>query len=179
MKFLGLFLLAIGLSSCAHNGADQKSMAISEKSKAIAAAYYEAYNGRSIDGQVSLMTDGFVYVSNSGKVREGKDAYRKYTEGLFAEVNEKVVDIKYFFDPQQSVVVAQSFAEGAYVTSAPGLPKAHGQKYRIPVVEIFELKDGQIARLTTVYNEDLWSQQIKAAELEKSAGSDKSPKKKK
>lgn len=158
------FMLFVGLSSCAHDGGEQATTGIAEKNKAVAAAYYEAYNNRSIDGQVSLMTDGFVYVGNSGKIREGKEAYRKYTEGLFAEVNEKVVDIKYFFDPQQFVVVAQSFAEGAYVTTSPGLPKARGQKYRIPVVEIFEMKDGQIVRLTTVYNEDLWTQQIKAAE---------------
>lgn len=160
--FLPLFFLWV-LSGCAHNGIDQSAIQKSEKSKAIAAAYYEAYNARNIDGQVSLMTESVVYVSNSGKIREGKDAYRKYTEGLFAEVNEKVVDIKYFFDPQQSVIIAQSFAEGSYTSTTPGMPKATGQKYRIPVVEIFELMDGQIVRLTTVYNEDLWSQQIKAA----------------
>ena len=163
MKFFLPVLFLFGLSSCAHDNGELKTASSAEKNKTVASAYYTAYNARSIDGQTSLMTDGFIYISNSGEVREGKEAYRKYTESLFAEVHEKVVEIKYFFDPQQSVVIAHGIAEGTYETTAAGMPKARGQKYRIPVVEFFEMKDGQIARLTTVYNENLWSEQIKAA----------------
>lgn len=167
MKLFLSALVAFSLFGCSHNTLEKEIIERSEKNKAVAAAYYEAYNAKSIDGQLSLMADGVVYVSNSGKIREGKEAYRKYTEGLFQEVSEKVLEIKYISDSQQSIVVAQSFAEGAYVTSSPGLPKARGQKYRIPVVEIFEFKDAQILKLTTIYNEDLWKQQISAPPAKK------------
>lgn len=162
MKYFLPILLSLSFLGCAHSTAENSAMVAADKNKAVAVAYYEAYNAKSIDGQLSLMTDGVIYVSNSGKTREGKEAYRKYTEGLFAEVSEKVIEIKYIVDPQQLIVVAHGFAEGAYVTTSPGLPKARGQKYRIPVVEIFEFKDSQIVKLSTIYNEDMWKQQISA-----------------
>lgn len=156
MMLLGALLLAFG---CA-----QKPMADTAKKsdllKAVAEAYYMAYNKADVEGQTKLMTDDMIYHSNSDKIRVGKDAYHKYTVGLFKEIDEKCIDIKYFVDEAQGVVTAQSRVEGKYVTSSEGLPKAKGQKYNIPVVEVFEIKDGKIKKLTTYYNEDLWKTQI-------------------
>ena len=155
MMLLGL-LFAFGCAQKAVTATPNRSAEL----KAISEAYYTAYNAEDIEGQIKIMADDVIYHSNSDKIRTGTQAYRKYTEGLFKEIDEKCIDIKYFVDEAQGVVTAQSRAEGKYVTSSDGLPKAKGQKYNIPVVEVFEIKSGKISKLTTYYNEDLWKTQI-------------------
>ena len=156
MMLMGL-VFAFG---CAQKAVTTVTLKKSDVLKAVDEAYYLAYNAEDIEGQIKLMTDNVVYHSNSDKIRTGADAYRKYTAGLFQEIDEKCIDIKYFVDENQGIVTAQSRAEGKYVTSSEGLPKAKGQKYNIPVVEVFEIKDGKITKLSTYYNEDLWKTQI-------------------
>ena len=41
-----------------------------------------------------------------------------------------------------------------------GLPEAKGQTYRLPAGSFFEIRDGQIARITTYYNLTDWSAQV-------------------
>lgn len=157
---LNMLLLAVLFSFGCAQKAITTTANKSDVYKAVAEAYYTAYNAEDVEGQIKLMTDDVVYHSNSDKIRTGAKAYRKYTIGLFKEIDEKCIDIKYFVDETQGVVTAQSRAEGKYVTSSDGLPKAKGQKYNIPVVEVFEIKNGKISKLTTYYNEDLWKTQI-------------------
>lgn len=157
---LHLFVVS-ALSSCAHYKI-HKSKENSREMQTVVESYYKTYNDRDIKGQTALMTDNITYISNSGKLRQGKEAYQKYTEGLFKEINEKAVDMTYYVDPIKSVVVATGNAIGTYEESSAGLPPAKGQKYTLPFVEIFEIQDEKIKKFTTFYNEDLFKQQISA-----------------
>ena len=50
--------------------------------------------------------------------------------------------------------------EGTYLATDEGLPEAKGQTYDLPVGAFFEVRDGQVARVTNYYDLQSWLQQV-------------------
>ena len=53
---------------------------------------------------------------------------------------------------------------GTYIDTDTGLPEANGQTYKLPAGSFFEIRDSQIARITTYYNLQDWIDQVKEGE---------------
>ena len=57
---------------------------------------------------------------------------------------------------------AEYTVDGVYLATQPGLPEAHGQRYRLPGGAFFEIRDGRIARISNHYNLGDWLAQVGA-----------------
>jgi steroid delta-isomerase-like uncharacterized protein len=130
------------------------------KVKDVIAAYYSAFNRMDKESFLSLLTDDVEHHINQGKIEKGKDAFRDFLGVMDAHYQEKVVDLVILTSGDENRAAAEFVIEGVYKKSQDGLPKAHGQKYRIPVGAFFTLRGGKVARITNYYNLPDWIEQV-------------------
>lgn len=124
--------------------------------------YYDAFNQGSMEDFFSLLTDDVQHDINQGKKEIGKESFRIFMEKMNRFYKEKVTDLTIFANQEGTLGAAEFFIEGTYLVSAPGLPPAHGQNYRLRCGTFFSLNKGKICRVTTYYNLQEWLSLIKA-----------------
>ena len=73
---------------------------------------------------------------------------------------EFLTDIVVFANAEGTRAAAEFVVNGVYLKSDPGLPPAHGQKYRLPAGAFFDIHDGKVARITNYYNLQDWIAQV-------------------
>lgn len=126
----------------------------------IVRAYYAAYNEKNTDQLSALMMADVVYEPNQGKKMTGSDKYKEYVADTFKTVEEKCNDLVVYSSSRSKKIVAKTNVSGKYIKDVEGYPKAHGQSYKIQVLEVFEIVDSKIKSLSTYYNEKDWVAQI-------------------
>ena len=92
--------------------------------------YYAAFNAKDWSGMAACVSEDLNHFVNEGDKRGGRKAF------------------------------AEFIVNGTYKKTDPGLPEARGQKYRLPAGAFFDLKDGEIRRVTTYYNLKEWIRQV-------------------
>lgn len=124
--------------------------------------YYEEFNGGDMQVFLGLLTEDVVHDINQGHREVGREAFREFMLRMNRCYRESIHDLVLFSEPRGQFAASEYVVEGEYLQTDAGLPPATGQKYRIAGGAFFELRDGQIARVTNYYNLAEWLRQIGA-----------------
>ena len=129
-------------------------------SKALIAAYYDAFNAGRTDEMLTYLHDEVEHHVNEGGIRRGKQGFAEFNRHMSETYRENLTDMVVFASEDGSRGAAEFVVNGTYLKTDPGLPEARGQSYRLPAGAFFAVKDGQIARVTTYYNLADWIRQV-------------------
>jgi len=122
--------------------------------------YYDAFNAKDWDGMLDYVSEDIRHDVNEGERRGGKAAFREFLAKMNRCYDERLEDIVVMVDETGGHAAAEFVVHGRYLTADPGLPKAHGQTYVLPVGAFLDVADGKIARVTTYYNLKDWIAQV-------------------
>ena len=127
-------------------------------------SYYRAFNDLNNDHNsevmLSILSDTVVHDINQGLRETGKPAFEKFLRCMNEQYREHLSDFTLFANDSGTRGAAEFTCSGEYLKSAPGLPAAHGQKYKLPVGAFFELADRRITRVSNFYNTADWIRQV-------------------
>ncbi|PWE32181.1 isopropylmalate/homocitrate/citramalate synthase [Maritimibacter sp. 55A14] len=122
--------------------------------------YYAAFNAGDTDAMLALLTDDVEHHVNQGGIRRGKSAFSDFCAHMAATYREELTDMVILTEPTGRRAAAEFTVNGAYLATDEDLPEARGQTYVLPAGAFFELRDGQISRVTTYYNLEDWIAQV-------------------
>lgn len=122
--------------------------------------YYAAFNAGDMDTFLGLLTDDVVHDINQGARETGKAAFRAFMQCMNGAYQERLTDIVVMASADGARAAAEFVVLGEYLRGEPGLPPAHGQKYRLPAGAFFEVRGGKVARVTNYYNLQDWIAQV-------------------
>jgi steroid delta-isomerase-like uncharacterized protein len=122
--------------------------------------YYAAFNAGDMRTFESLLSDDVVHDVNQSGRETGKPAFRAFMQRMNGAYREHLTDIVVFANADGTRAAAEFIVNGEYLASDPGLPPAHGQKYRLPAGAFFDVRDGKVARITNYYNLQDWIAQV-------------------
>jgi steroid delta-isomerase-like uncharacterized protein len=125
-------------------------------------AYYAAFNAGDAAGMLACVTDDVEHRVNEGGIRTGRAKFAEFCAHMGVSYRETLQDIQLFTNPEGTRAAAEFVVHGTYLKTDPGLPAARGQTYILPAGSFFDLKDGQICRITTFYNLNDWIAQVSA-----------------
>ncbi|WP_106754791.1 ketosteroid isomerase-related protein [Pannonibacter carbonis] len=132
------------------------------QSLALLNRYYAAFNAGDTTTMVALVTDDVAHDVNQGGRRTGKALFTEFNAHMTRCYKETLTDIVVFVSEDGTRGAAEFIVNGTYLASDEGLPEAKGQTYRLPAGTFFDIRDGQIARITTYYNLEDWIAQVSA-----------------
>ena len=121
-------------------------------------AYYAAFNRGDFATMANMVTDDFVHDPNQGTRRVGRDAFVAFLAKMDVSYHEQVEDLVVMANGERAA--AEFIINGQYKCAEPGLPPAHGQRYRLPVGAFFALRGEKIARVPNYYNLEDWLAQV-------------------
>ncbi|HHY02975.1 MAG TPA: SnoaL-like domain-containing protein [Paracoccus sp.] len=130
------------------------------QTKALIAAYYDAFNRGDTDAMEAMLHDDFEHHVNEGGVRHGKQGFAAFNRHMSETYRETLTDMVVMASDDGSRGAAEFVVNGTYLKTDPGLPEARGQSYRLPAGAFFAIRDGQIARVSTCYNLAEWIRQV-------------------
>ncbi|GAA5501148.1 hypothetical protein Dxin01_00879 [Deinococcus xinjiangensis] len=122
--------------------------------------YYAAFNAADWESMLALMTDDVRHDINEAPTQTGKAAFRAFLAKMDAHYREQAQDLVVMATPDGQRAAAEFTIHGEYLKTDDGLPPAKGQTYVLPVGAFFEVRGGQIARVTNYYNLADWSRQV-------------------
>lgn len=109
---------------------------------------------------LDLLHEEIRHEANQGDTRVGKQLFTEFLAHMDRCYDETLTDMVFFSEPSDSRVAVEFVVNGSYIATDGDLPAANGQRYVLPAAAFLELKDGQIARVTTYYNLPLWISQV-------------------
>jgi steroid delta-isomerase-like uncharacterized protein len=124
--------------------------------------YYEAFNRGDWDAMCAVMTDDVAHDLNQSGRELGRARFRAFLDRMARSYREQLRDIVVIGGGASGRVAAEYVVEGEYLASDDGLPAARGQRYTLPGGAFFELRGGNIARVTNYYNLADWLAQVGA-----------------
>jgi steroid delta-isomerase-like uncharacterized protein len=136
---------------------------MTETSAHVIAAYYDAFNRGDAAGMIALLTEDVAHDINQGPREIGRAAFTAFMARMNTAYRETLTDIVIMTTPDGTRAAAEFVVHGTYLTADEGLPPATGQTYVLPAGAFFELRDGQIARVTNFYNLPDWLRQVTPA----------------
>lgn len=125
-------------------------------------SYYAAFNAGDMDAFLDLVTEDVIHDINQGGRETGRDAFRAFMDRMNASYREQLEDIVVTANAAGDRAAAEFTVLGEYLKTDEGLPSANGQKYRLPAGAFFEIRYGQVARITNYYNLQDWIAQVSA-----------------
>ena len=134
--------------------------ATAAESRALIAAYYDAFNRGDSAAMLALVHDDVEHHVNEGEIRRGKDRFAAFGAHMAASYREMLTDIVVLTSEDGTRAAAEFVVNGEYLRTDPGLPEARGQRYVLPAGAFFALRGGRIARVTTYYNLADWMRQV-------------------
>ena len=130
--------------------------------EALIRRYYAAFNAADIDGMLACLADDIAHDVNEGRRETGKAAFGAFLERMNYCYREQLTDIRIAVGEDGAYAAAEYLVHGEYLVTDDGLPPATGQKYLLPGGAFFDVKDGEIARVTNYYNLADWLKQVQA-----------------
>lgn len=128
--------------------------------KALIAAYYDAFNAGRTDEMLGYLHEQIEHHVNEGGIRRGKEKFSEFNAHMTKSYKERLTDIVIFADETGTRAAAEFVVNGTYLATDEGLPEAKGQTYVLPAGSFFTIRDGKIARVTTYYNLAEWMRQV-------------------
>ena len=123
--------------------------------------YYAAFNRGDMDTFIGLLAENVAHDVNQGGREVGKARFRRFMNRMNRNYREKLTNIKVVASADGKHAAAEFVVNGTYLATDTGLPKAKGQKYKLPGGAFFDVKRGKIARITNYYNLQDWLKQIR------------------
>ena len=121
--------------------------------------YFAAFNAADWDGMTALLSSDVVHELNQGGREIGRDKFLGFLARMTHSYRERLEDIAIFEGPPGRFA-AEWIVHGEYLAADADLPPARGQKYVLPGGTFFDVRDGQISRVTTYYNLQEWLRQV-------------------
>jgi steroid delta-isomerase-like uncharacterized protein len=122
--------------------------------------YYATFNRRDWSAMLSLLTEDVAHDLNQGARETGRDAFAAFLARMDRSYREQLRDIVVMASPDGARAAAEYVVHGEYLVADEGLPAAHGQRYVLPGGGFFDIRDGNIARVTNYYNLQDWIAQV-------------------
>lgn len=131
------------------------------KTEKLIRTYYDAFNRGDMDTFVGCLTENVAHDVNQGGRETGKAKFRGFMQRMNKNYKERLTNIKIVASANGKHAAAEFVVNGTYLATDTGLPKAKGQKYKLPGGAFFDIKRGKIARITNYYNLQDWLKQIR------------------
>jgi steroid delta-isomerase-like uncharacterized protein len=122
--------------------------------------YYAAFNAKDWTGMAACVSEDLNHFVNEGDKRGGRKAFAEFIAHMDDCYDELLTDIVVMPSADGTRAAAEFIVNGTYKKTDSGLPEAHGQTYRLPAGAFFDVKDGEIRRVTTYYNLKEWIRQV-------------------
>ena len=122
--------------------------------------YYAAFNAGDMPAFLGMLTEDVAHDVNQGGRETGKRAFAAFMQRMNRSYKEEIVDITVMTNEDGSRAAAEFTVLGKYLVTDEGLPEASGQTYRLPAGAFFEIRGGQVARVTNYYNLPDWIAQV-------------------
>jgi steroid delta-isomerase-like uncharacterized protein len=122
--------------------------------------YYAAFNAKDWTGMAACVSEDLNHYVNEGDKRGGRKAFAEFIAHMNDCYDELLTDIVVMPSADGARAAAEFIVNGTYKKTDAGLPDANGQKYRLPAGAFFDVKDGEIRRVTTYYNLKEWIRQV-------------------
>lgn len=122
-------------------------------------AYFNAFNAHDAESMLALLHPDVIHDINEGATETGLDAFRKFKAHMDTCYREQITDMVIMVEGDRGC--CDFICHGEYLQTDPGLPPAHGQKYTIAGCAIFVCEAGKIMRITSYYNLENWTQQVR------------------
>lgn len=129
---------------------------------ALVQSYYDAFNRGDWPAMLELLADEVVHDLSQGPRETGREAFAAFLDEMARCYRERLDDIVVMAGADGRRAAAEYTVDGVYLATQPGLPEAHGQRYRLPGGAFFEIRDGRIARISNHYNLGDWLAQVGA-----------------
>ncbi|MCB1211673.1 MAG: nuclear transport factor 2 family protein [Verrucomicrobiales bacterium] len=124
--------------------------------------YYNTFNTGDREAMLSLLTEDVAHDINQGTTETGRDAFRTFLHKMDQCYAEQVQDLVVMTSAGGDRASAEFYIKGTYLRTDEGLPPATGQTYYLRVGAFFEIRDGQISRVTNYYNLSEWLRAVGA-----------------
>ncbi|MFS4581359.1 ketosteroid isomerase-related protein [Phaeobacter sp. C3_T13_0] len=122
--------------------------------------YFEAFNANDTAAMLECLSEDVAHHVNEGEIRRGKALFAAFSEHMSRCYDETLTEVVVFSTENDTRAAAEYTVNGTYLQTDAGLPEATGQTYRLPAGSFFDLKGGQITRVTTYYNLADWVAQV-------------------
>lgn len=122
--------------------------------------YYAAFNAKDWAGMAACVSEDIDHFVNEGDKRGGRAAFAEFIAHMNDCYDETLTDIVVMASPDGTRAAAEFIVNGVYKKTDTGLPEASGQTYRLPAGAFFDVRNGEIARVTTYYNLKEWIRQV-------------------
>lgn len=132
----------------------------SDRAIELVLAYYAAFNRGDTAAMLDLLADDVAHDINQGAREVGKTAFTAFLERMERCYREQLRDIVVMANQAGDRAAAEYTVHGEYLGTDAGLPPAFGQKYVLPGGAFFDVRDGQIARVSNYYNLEDWVAQV-------------------
>lgn len=109
---------------------------------------------------LNTLSDDVIHDINQGETQQGKQAFAAFMVHMNQCYRETVKDLVIMVNEDGTRAAAEFIIEGNYLVTDHNLPKATGQKYRLPVGAFFRIQNNKITRVTNYYNLKNWLKQI-------------------
>ncbi len=122
--------------------------------------YFDGFNAGDVDAMLACLSEDVAHHVNEGQVRTGRAAFGDFCAHMNRCYKETLSDMVILTNPSGTRAAAEYVVNGSYRVTDAGLPEARGQSYRLPAGSFFDVRDGQITRVTTYYNLADWVRQV-------------------
>jgi len=116
--------------------------------------YFSAFNHADWEGMLSALTDDVRLEINGGQAIVGQKAFTEHLSENKMHFLEVFSDVHIVAGSSPGEYAVDYVLSGQYLSSAPGLPPARGQHYRLGGQANFAMRDGAIARIRMTLDED-------------------------
>jgi steroid delta-isomerase-like uncharacterized protein len=122
--------------------------------------YYDCFNNQDVEGLLELLSEDVQHEVSQGGLELGKATFRQFMQHMNNCYEETVRDLAVMLNPSGERAAAEFMLDGIYKQTDGTLPEASGQRYTLRVGAFFELRGGQIARVSNHYNIADWLSQV-------------------
>ncbi len=133
---------------------------MNEQTVALIERYYAAFNAAHPEDMLACLSADVVHDINEGARQHGLEAFRTFLAHMDTHYREQARGLVVMATADGSRAAAEFVIHGTYLEQDGDLPEASGQTYELPVGAFFEVRGGQIARVTNHYNLSDWTRQI-------------------
>lgn len=131
------------------------------KTESLIRRYYAAFNAGDMKTFVSLLDLRVAHDLNQGAREIGRAKFARFMARMNACYRERLTGIRIMASADGKYAAAEFTVHGRYLETDTSLPKATGQRYKLPGGAFFDIRRGRIARITNYYNLRDWLKQIR------------------
>lgn len=124
--------------------------------------YYAAFNRADWKAFLGMLTDDVIHDLNQGGREVGREVFGQFMKRMNRSYAEQIEDIVIMLSPDGARAAVEFTVLGKYLVTDEGLPEARGQTYKLPGGAFFDIRNGQVARVSNYYNLQDWLRQVGA-----------------